>query len=215
MQQEFKLSDILAFEQRYRATLINSLGGFKSLVLIGTVNPTGKTNLAVFNSLFHLGANPPLFGFIVRPDSSDRHTLSNILSTLEFTVNHVHENFYKQAHQTSARYNASTSEFDSTGLTPEYRGGHTAPFVKESKIQIAADFVRKVDLIENGTSLIIAQIKSISVPQDCLLTDGFVDLEKAGSLTCSGLDSYHSTKKIARLTYAKPNTPLSEIHKPK
>jgi hypothetical protein len=35
--------------------------------------------------------------------------------------------------------------------------------------------------------------------------DGFVDLEKAGTLTCSGLDSYHKTARIARLSYAKPD----------
>ncbi len=211
MQKEFSLQDILNFEQRYRATFINSLGGFKSLALIGTVNKNKQTNLAVFNSLFHLGANPPMFGFIIRPDSVDRHTLNNILTTSEFTVNHVFESFYKQAHQTSARYNSATSEFEATGLTPEFKGEYKAPFVKESKIQIAADFVRKIDLIENGTILIIAQIKNISMPQDCVLSDGFIDLEKAGSLTCSGLDSYHSTKKIARLIYAKPNSPISEI----
>ena len=33
--------------------------------------------------------------------------------------------------------------------------------------------------------------------------DGFIDLEKAGSVTVSGLDSYHVTKKLARLSYAK------------
>ncbi len=31
---------IVAFERRYRANFINSLGGFKSLVLIGTKNRT-------------------------------------------------------------------------------------------------------------------------------------------------------------------------------
>jgi flavin reductase (DIM6/NTAB) family NADH-FMN oxidoreductase RutF len=91
MNKEFNLTDILAFEQRFRAMFINSLGGFKSLALIGTRSREGNTNLAVFNSLFHIGTNPPLFGLIVRPDSVDRHTLSNILETGEFTVNHVRE----------------------------------------------------------------------------------------------------------------------------
>ena len=57
-------------DQRERAAFINSLGGFKSLVLIGTQSKNGQSNLAVFSSLFHLGANPPLFGIIVRPDKS-------------------------------------------------------------------------------------------------------------------------------------------------
>ncbi len=212
MNKEFNLNDILAFEKHFRATFINSLGGFKSLALIGTRSREGNTNLAVFNSLFHIGANPPMFGFIVRPDSVDRHTLSNILETGEFTVNHVHEAFYKNAHQTSARYPKDISEFEETHLTEEYKAGCYAPFVKESKIQVVANFSQKIDIQENGTIIIIAKIKSVSIPEDCIQTDGFVDLEKAGTITVSGLDSYHRTEKIARLSYAKPFIKTSELN---
>ena len=65
MIREILLDEILAFDQRYRATFVNSIGGFKSVALIGTKSLSGETNLAIFNSLFHVGANPPLFGFIV------------------------------------------------------------------------------------------------------------------------------------------------------
>ena len=60
--------------------------------------------------------------------------------------------------------------------------------------------------------MIIAKIKSVSIPDDCLQADGYVDIEKAGSLTVSGLDSYHRTKKIARLMYAKPFVQTSELN---
>jgi flavin reductase (DIM6/NTAB) family NADH-FMN oxidoreductase RutF len=211
MKQQYSLNDILNFEQRYRTSFINSLGGFKSLALIGSVDMDKKTNLAVFNSFFHLGASPPLFGFTIRPDSVDRHTLNNILVTHEFTVNHVLENFYKQAHQTSARYPENVSEFDATQLTAEYRDGFKAPFVKESSIQIGAEFLRKIDVIENGTILIIAKIRSVAIPQNCIAKDGFIDIEKAGTITCQGLDSYHTTTRIARLSYAKPDITTQEI----
>ncbi len=203
MNKDFTISDILAFEQRYRATFINSLGGFKSLALIGTRGSNGNTNLAVFNSLFHIGANPPLFGFMIRPDSVERHTLNNIYETGSLTVNHVNEDFYMAAHQTSARYDASISEFSATELTEEYKAGYYAPFVKESSIKLAADFVQKVDIQQNATIMIIAKIKYVSIPPDCIMNDGFIDIEKAGTITCAGVDSYHSTKKIARLSYAK------------
>ena len=61
-------------EQRYRVTLINSLAGFKQAVLIGTKSAEGQTNLAVFNSLIHIGSNPALYGFICRPDTAQRDT---------------------------------------------------------------------------------------------------------------------------------------------
>ncbi len=111
MNLEFTYDDIMRLEQRYRAMFINSIGGFKSVVLIGSKNKAGQTNLAIFNSLFHVGANPPLVGFIIRPDSVERHTLRNILETGVFTINHIHESFFIQAHQTSARYPKEISEF--------------------------------------------------------------------------------------------------------
>ncbi len=208
---EYYSKDILAFEQRYRAVFINALGGFKSLSLIGTRNRKGQSNLAAFNSFVHIGANPPLFGFIIRSDSVERHTLDNILETRIFTVNHVREGFYKAAHQTSARYPGDVSEFDATDLTEENIPGYYAPFVAESYVKIGATFRQKIDIELNGTIMIIAEITYVSIPTETLQPDGFVDLEKAGTITCSGLDSYHLTRRIARLTYAKPGTMPEEI----
>jgi hypothetical protein len=69
-------------ETRYRASFVNSLGGFKSVVMIGSKNKKGQENLAIFNSLIHIGANPALCAFIVRPDVSPRHTLENIIESI-------------------------------------------------------------------------------------------------------------------------------------
>jgi flavin reductase (DIM6/NTAB) family NADH-FMN oxidoreductase RutF len=193
-------------EARYRASLINSLGGYKSVVLIGSKSAEKTSNLAIFNSFFHIGANPPLCGFIVRPDVSPRHTLQNILETNYYTVNHIHEGIYKNAHQTSARYGENVSEFKEVNLTEEYFEGHDVPFVKESNLKFICEFQQKIDLEINGTIMIIGQIKEIILPEQCLGLDGFIDLELAGTITCSGLDSYHKTEKIGRLTYAKPNS---------
>ncbi len=76
---QFTKDAINQMEQRYRAAFINSLGGFKSLILVGTADQMAASNLAVLNSLFHIGANPPLCGLIFRPDVADRHTLDNII----------------------------------------------------------------------------------------------------------------------------------------
>lgn len=204
MKTSIRLPEIMEMELRSRAHLINSLGGFKSIGLIGTKDLNGQTNLAIFSSIVHIGANPPLISFIMRPDSVERHTLSNILETGFYTINHVNEAIYKQAHQTSARYAKNQSEFDCTGLTCEFKEGFFAPFVQESKVQLGVEFKERIDLKINGTILIIGQIQEVHFPTDCLQEDGFLDLEKAGSITCSGLDSYHRTQKLDRLPYAKP-----------
>ena len=191
-------------EQRYRAAFINSLGGFKSLILVGTADSKGATNLSVLNSLFHIGANPPLCGMIFRPDVAERHTLDNILETGLYTINHVTESIYKAAHQTSARYPKEVSEFDAVGLTQEWHSEHKVPFVGESNVKWLMQFREKHDLAINGTHLLIGEIIEVHIPDEVLQSDGFVDLEAAGTITCSGLDSYHKTEKLSRLSYAKP-----------
>ncbi|MBA4241862.1 MAG: flavin oxidoreductase [Sphingobacteriaceae bacterium] len=208
-QRYFSFVDLMGLEQRYRAAFVNSLSGFKSVALIGTANSSKQTNLAIFNSLIHIGANPPYIGFISRPDSIDRHTLSNIMETGYYTINHINEDIFKQAHQTSARYPRDISEFDATHLTPDYKLGFKAPFVKESHIQLGVQFKERINITTNNTVLVIGQINQVYFPNDCLCNDGFLDIEKAKTITCSGLDSYHKTERLARLTYAKTDRDVS------
>jgi flavin reductase (DIM6/NTAB) family NADH-FMN oxidoreductase RutF len=192
-------------EQKFRAEMINSITGFKSLALIGTKDKRGNTNLAIFNSLVHIGSNPPLIGFISRPKIEERHTVKNIFENSFYTINHIPESIYINAHQTSARYTSEISEFEATELTEEYINDFYAPFVKESNIKMGVVFKEKVLINSNDTCLIVGEIRELIIPDNCLGSDGFVDICKAESIAGSGLDTYYTTQKIARLTYAKPN----------
>ena len=70
-------------EKIYRINLINSCSGYKSANLIGTVSKKGEENLAIFSSITHLGSNPPLLGFFLRPtEIVPRHTYLNIKEKL-------------------------------------------------------------------------------------------------------------------------------------
>lgn len=198
-------------EKQERVHFANSLGGFKSVCLVGTQNSKGQTNLAIIDSLLHIGSNPPLFGMIFRPGVVERHTLENILETGFYTINHINESIYKQAHQTSARYDRNISEFEITGLHPEYKNNFCAPFVQETNVQLGMEFKDKVELKINNTVLIIGEVKHVFLPENCLKKDGFLDIEKAQTITCSGLDSYHKTIKLDRLSYAKPYKELTSI----
>jgi flavin reductase (DIM6/NTAB) family NADH-FMN oxidoreductase RutF len=198
------LVQLMEMEQRKRAQFINSISGFRSVALIGTTDTNGQTNLAIFSSIVHIGSNPPLLSFIMRPDSVERHTLTNILETGFYTINHINAGIYEKAHQTSARYPKSVSEFEATGLTPSFKNDFVAPFVAESHIQIGMEFKERINISINQTSMIIGEIKFVHYPTNCLLDDGFIDIEKAGSITSAGLDSYHTTQVLKRLEYAKP-----------
>lgn len=207
----FTSEDIVNMETRFRASFINSLTGFKSASLIGTADKDGNNNLAIFSSVFHLGSNPALVGFINRPDSVDRHTLENILATRFFTINHINKTIFKQAHQTSARYPKNISEFDATGLTPEYINAFQAPFVKESSIKFGLEFAERHDLSINGTIMVIGKIVQVIIPENCLHQDGTIEIEQAGTIAIAGLDSYHATQRLSRLSYAKTDKSPTEI----
>ena len=74
-------NDIESMQKRFRATFINSISGYKSLNLVGTRSLSGISNLAPFNSIIHIGSNPPYIGLIVRPQTEEHQTLKNIIDT--------------------------------------------------------------------------------------------------------------------------------------
>lgn len=190
------------YQSRYRALLINSLAGVKPAILIGTKSKDGSSNLAIFNSLIHLGANPPLWGLICRPDVVKRDTLNNILETNHYTINYVAAGDFEKAHQTSAKYSKDVSEFEACGFTEHYVENFYAPFVAEAPIKVALKMEQKIDLSINNTLLIIGSIHQIEIDEKLISSDGFVALDKANTLACAGLDAYYETRLIERLSYA-------------
>ena len=187
----FNSSDFKNFSKVYRLNLINSVTGYKSANLIGSQSLDGKENLAIFSSVIHLGSNPALIGFILRPTTVPRHTYSNIKSTGIFTLNAVTKKVISDAHHTSAKY-------------PDKKENWQAPFVKESPLQMGCSFKNEYQIKENDTILIVASIEHIFVSQTLLLDDGWVQLDKAGIVTINGLDGYSETKLLSRFKYARP-----------
>ncbi len=196
--------EIEQLEQRYRTAFINSLAGFRQAVLVGTMAVDGTTNLAIFNSLIHLGANPALFGLISRPDSVPRDTLQNIIDSNEYTLNFIDAIHYKKAHQTSARYDKGISEFEKAGFTPFYQPGCSAPFVEDAVVKIAMKFEQSIPIPLNGTVLIIGSVLQVDIEDAMVGNDGFVNLSGLEVLISQGLDAYFVSKEIGRLPYAKP-----------
>jgi flavin reductase (DIM6/NTAB) family NADH-FMN oxidoreductase RutF len=196
--------DIDALEKRRRVALINSLSGFKAATLVGTADDKGRSNLAIFNSLMHIGASPPLLGLIFRPDSVERHTLSNLRQRGFYTVNHVQESFFEAAHQTSARYPREVSEFEAVGLTELREPGFEAPFVAEASVRIGLKLTEEVPVKANGTYLVVGEIVNLCAPDAALTDAGDLDCAAAGGVAVSGLSTYYRARLLTRLDYAKP-----------
>jgi len=195
--------DIEQLDRITKLKLINSVTGIKPANLIGSVNNNKQTNLAVFSSVVHLGSAPALLGFISRPQTAEvGHTYRNIQENGCYTINHIHPEFIKQAHYTSAKFDANTSEFNSCNLTEEYIEGFKAPFVKESGFKMGMRFVEAMPIKHNGTVLMIGEIEHLIVP-DHAIVDNDVDLEATKSVGISGLNTYYSLEKTNTYPYVR------------
>lgn len=195
---------IALMEKYYRINLINSVAGYKSLNLLGTISSDGITNLSLVSSVFHLGSNPPLLGMVMRPEREHNDTLKNIRDTGHYTLNNVQSEWLKQAHQTSASYPSGVSEFDQCGFNKEYLKSFKAPFVRQSSIRIGLDVRDMISMEINGTTIVIGEVIHILSDNELIGDDGLVDHERAGTMVVSGLDAYYLPKFADRLAYAKP-----------
>ena len=202
--QHFSKENIDALAIRYKNNLINSISGYKSANLIGTKNKAGNTNLAIFNSVVHLGSNPALLGFILRPTTVPRHSYQNMKETGVFTINHISKDQVEDAHHTSAKYPENISEFDQTKLVEEYKKDCFAPFVKGAPVQIACRYVNDYLIKENDTLLVVGAIEHLFVQDEMLLEDGWVQLDKGEVVTINGIDGYALPQFLERFPYARP-----------
>jgi flavin reductase (DIM6/NTAB) family NADH-FMN oxidoreductase RutF len=189
----------------FRLNLINSCTGFKSANLLGTKSLNGVSNVAVFSSITHLGSNPPLIGFILRPTTVPRDTYRNIKDSGVFTVNHIYSDIIEDAHHTSAKYPDEVSEFTKTDLEEEFLGDFPAPFVKGAKIRLGCRFLNAYEIKENDTLLLVSGIEHVFIAdQDIQQQDGWLKLENANTVTINGLDGYATTSLLDRYAYARP-----------
>ena len=202
----FSANDIDQMHHLYRINLINSCSGYKSASLIGTVSPKGNTNVAIFSSVTHLGSNPPLLGFFLRPTTVLRNTYENIKATGAYTINHVHQHILTDAHHTSAKYDKDISEFDMTDLSVSYQAKFSAPFVKDCPVQLAMQYVEEYPIKANDTILLVGRIEQLYVNDHLLEKDGFINLSKGNVATINGLDGYAIPELKERQAYQRPKT---------
>jgi flavin reductase (DIM6/NTAB) family NADH-FMN oxidoreductase RutF len=208
----YTLSDLDRMERFYRGHLINSVTGYKSANLLATRSASGMDNVAIFSSVTHLGSDPAIFSFIQRPlGHGVGHTYENLKETGHITLNHINLALLERAHQSSAKYDASVSEFEKLGIEKLIRNNFKAPFVAEAAVQVAARYEGEYYLKENKCILVLCRITDIFLNEGIQQEDGWLNLETAGSLAINGLDAYASGTVEKRLSYAKVDEELKEI----
>lgn len=202
---------ITAMDKVSRLNLINSCTGYKSTNLIATQSIDGQSNVAIFSSVTHLGSDPALIGFIMRPTTVPRDTYKNIKETGYFSINHVTVDMIEDAHHTSTNYDLGVSEFDKTNLKEEYKNGIATPFVKGSPVQLYCKYVNEYYIHENDTIHIIASIERLFFDEELQHEDGWLQLDKGKVVTVNGLDGYCLPKLVDRFQYARKDQPTKSF----
>ncbi len=204
---------ISQMEKIERLNLINSCTGYKSASLLGTRSLDGTTNVAIFSSVTHLGSNPAMIGFIMRPTTVPRDTYKNIKEIGYFTVNHITVDMIADAHHTSANYELGISEFDKTNLEDEYKANIDVPFVKGSPVQLYCKYLNEYHIKENDTIHVIATIEHLFFEEELEHKDGWLQLDKGNVVAINGLDGYCLPKLIDRYQYARKEIPSTSFFK--
>jgi len=202
----FSEEDILQMPKVKRLNIINSITGIKPANLISTIDERNRHNLAIFSSVVHLGSNPALIGFVLRPQEKiRRHTYEYILENGYYTINHLPNHKTLEGHYTSAKFDKETSEYDVCHFTPEFQHEFPVPYVKESFLKMGLKHVESIPIKYNGTVMIVGKILQVYVAKSSLSEEGYINLEEAKSVGISGLNTYYDLKKIASYPYARPH----------
>ncbi len=203
--QLFRPQDFESLEKYKRVQVLNAISGPRQVSMIGSVNASGVTNLGLFNSVTHIGANPPYLGLIMRPTTVQRHTYDNIKTTGQYTINHVNMDILDKAHQTSAKYPSDISEFDACQLTEEYIPDFVAPFVKESKVKIGLTFKEEYPIRCNDTIMVIGKVDYILLPKHIDYNTDIIDYSQLDTTVVAGLEDYYKLVFEKSKGFARPS----------
>lgn len=182
--------------------------GPRPIAFASTLDEQGRPNLSPFSFFNVFGANPPILIFSparrVR-DNSTKHTLDNILRTMEVVINIVNYSMVQQVSLASTEYVAGENEFIKAGFTM-LASDVVRPFrVAESPVQFECRVTKVEPLGEGGGAgnLIFSEVVKIHLDPDIVDENGNIDQFKIDQVARMGGN-----------WYSRANLGLFEVPKP-
>ena len=182
--------------------------GPRPIAFASTVDEKGHPNLSPFSFFNVFSANPPVLIFSparrVR-DNTTKHTLQNVLLTMEVVVNIVNYDMVQQMSLSSTEYGKDVNEFEKAGLTMVPSDVVKPYRVAESPVQFECK-VTKVEALgrEGGAgNLIFAEVVKVHIDPDVLDENGAIDQRKIDQVARMGGN-----------WYSRANLGLFEVPKP-
>ena len=181
----------------------------RPICFASTVDKDGQVNRRPYSFFNAFGSNPTTLIFSparrVR-DNTTKHTLQNVMETMEVCINVVSHDMVEQMSLSSTEYDKGVNEFVKAGFTELPSEVIKAPRVKESPVQFECK-VREV--IETGTeggagNLIVCEIVKMHINEDVLDDEGKIDQHKIKLVGRLGKDWYVSAFGDALFEIEKP-----------
>lgn len=181
----------------------------RPICFASTVDKAGNVNLSPFSFFNAFGSNPSTLIFSparrVR-DNTIKHTLENVLETMEVCINVVNYDMVWQMSLASTEYEKGVNEFKKAGFTELPSDLIRPPRVKESPVQFECK-VRQV--IETGTeggagNLVICEILKMHISETVLDAEGHIDQNKIQLVARMGGDWYAKAFGDALFEIEKP-----------
>jgi len=170
----------------------------RPIAFVSTVDAAGIRNLAPFSYFTACSSRPPVVCFCAAIRSGpapQKDTLRNVISTGEFVVNIVSEEFAEQMNMSSAEVAPEVDEFELSGLTPLESDLVKPPRVAESKAQMECRLRQIVHVSDEpgGGNLVLGEVLRFHVLESVLADSYKIDPGKLNAIGRMGGPTYVRT----------------------
>ncbi|MDX1328049.1 MAG: flavin reductase family protein [Arenibacter sp.] len=182
--------------------------GPRPIAFASTMDGQGRPNLAPFSFFNVFSANPPILIFSparrVR-NNTTKHTLENVLETMEVVVNIVNHTMVQQMSLASTEYEEGVNEFVKAGFTMMQSDLVKPHRVAEAPVQFECKVLKVEPLGEEGGAgnLVFCEVLKIHLDADILDENGSIDPYKIDQVARMGGN-----------WYSRANMGLFEVPKP-
>lgn len=182
----------------------------RPICFASTIDNEGNNNLAPYSFFGVFGSNPATLIFSparrVR-DNTIKHTLENVMATMEVVVNMVNYDIVQQMSLASTEYPKGVDEFVKAGFTP-LESDLVAPMrVKESPVQMECKVRQIIHTGEEGGAgnLVICEVLCMHIDEAVLDDNQNIDPHKIDLVARMGGNYYCRASGDAVFEIPKPN----------
>jgi flavin reductase (DIM6/NTAB) family NADH-FMN oxidoreductase RutF len=194
MESNMKL-DPAEISGRTNARIVKTAVAPRPIAWISTVSPDGTENLAPFSSYNYIDSSDPVvvFNTSLRENGEYKDTARNALSTEEFAINIVTEEYLEQVDQTGQNLPPEENEFELSAIPRASCRRIRAPRVAEAPVTIECTLFDHLEI--HDRIMILGEVEYYHISDD-ITTDGVIDETKVAPIGRLGGPFYTRTEPL-------------------